>query len=80
MKVLFYGRLAEMIGPELEVDQAAGCSIEQLRERLISQYPGSEEPLRNKRARACVRDSIVQDDYVVRTGDKVEFLPPVSGG
>ena len=80
MKVLFYGRLAEMIAPELEIEDVPGCSIEQLRERLIAEFPNAEQPIRNKRARACVGDSIVHDDYVIRTGDKVEFLPPVSGG
>ena len=80
MKVLFYGRLADTLGPEVEIDAAPGCSIAQLRDRLISEHPGAEQPLRSKRALACVGDAIVRDNYVVQDSDRVEFLPPVSGG
>lgn len=80
MKVLFYGRLATAIGPELEVDAPPGSSVAQLRERLVAEYPEAEQPMRSRRARACVGDSIVHDDYVLRPEDRIEFLPPVSGG
>jgi molybdopterin converting factor small subunit len=80
VRVLFYGRLAETIGAELQIDEVSGCSIEVLRERLIVENPGAEQPLRSKRARACVGDSIVHDDYVLKASDTVEFMPPVSGG
>ena len=80
MKVAFYGRLAEAVGPELEIQAPPGCSIAELRDKVIAQHPQAEEALRNKRARACVRDAIVHDSYVLGACDKVEFLPPVSGG
>jgi molybdopterin converting factor small subunit len=80
VKVLFYGRLAEAIGPELEVDAPPGCSVAELREMLIGEHPQAEKPLRNKRALACVGDSLVRDSYVLQAADRVEFLPPVSGG
>jgi molybdopterin converting factor small subunit len=80
VKVLFYGRLAEMIGPELEIDAPLESSIGQLRERLVTRYPEAGQPLRSRRALACVGDTMVRDDYVIREGDRVEFLPPVSGG
>jgi molybdopterin converting factor small subunit len=80
VKVLFYGRLAETIGPELEIETPPGCSVEQLRERLIAAHPEAEQPLRSKRARACVGDALVPENHVLGTADRVEFLPPVSGG
>ena len=80
MKVLFYGRLAEAIGPELEIDAPAGCSVAQLRDRLVAEHPQAEQPLRNRRALACVGDSLVHDTYVLRADERIEFLPPVSGG
>ena len=80
MKVLFYGRLAEAIGPELEIDAHPGCSVGELRERLIVEHPQAERPLRSRRALACVGDSLVRDSYVLQAADRVEFLPPVSGG
>ena len=80
MKVLFYGRLAEAIGPELEIDAPAGCSVGQLRDRLVAEHPEAEQPLRSRRALACVGDSLVHDTYVLRADERIEFLPPVSGG
>ena len=80
MKVLFYGRLAEAIGPELELDAPAGSSVAELRERLAANHPAAREALRSTRARACVGDKLVGDDFVVSPSEAVEFLPPVSGG
>jgi molybdopterin converting factor small subunit len=80
MKILFHGRLAEAIGPELDVDAAPGCSVAELREKLIAEHPEAEQPLRSRRARTCIGDAIVHDNHVLQAADTVEFLPPVSGG
>lgn len=80
MKILFHGRLAEAIGPELDLETGPGCSVAELRDRLIAEHPEAEQPLRSRRARTCVGEAMVHDDYVVRASDTVEFLPPVSGG
>ena len=80
MRILFHGRLAEAIGRELDLDAAAGCSVAELRERLIADHPEAKQPLRSRRARTCVGDTMVHDDYVLQASDTVEFLPPVSGG
>ncbi|MGN6058677.1 MAG: MoaD/ThiS family protein [Sphingomicrobium sp.] len=80
MKVLFHGRLAEAIGPELDVEAAPGCSIAELREKLVAEHPHAEQPLCSRRALACVGAALVHDDYVLQAADRVEFLPPVSGG
>ena len=80
MRILFHGRLAEAIGRELDLDAAPGCSVAEVRERLIAQHPEAEQPLCSRRARTCVGDAIVHDKYVVQAFDTVEFLPPVSGG
>ena len=80
MKVLFYGRLAESIAAEVEVDALPGISVAQLRGQLIADYPEAEQPLRSARSRACVGDTLVRDDHVLDEADTVEFLPPVSGG
>lgn len=80
MKLLFYGRLAEAIGRELEVSAPPGCSVAELRDRIAADYPQAENVLRSKRARTCVGDRLVTDDYGLEPGDTLEFLPPVSGG
>jgi molybdopterin converting factor small subunit len=80
VKVLFYGRLAEAIGRELEIDIAPGSSVAELRERLASLHPETGQVLLNKRSRTFVDSWIVLDDYRLGIRDTLEFLSPVSGG
>lgn len=80
VKVLFYGRLAEAIAPEVQLDISTGSSIAELRERLAAEHPQAAETLASRRSRACVGSSLVGEDYAIRSGDRIEFLPPVSGG
>jgi molybdopterin converting factor small subunit len=80
MKILFYGRLAEAIGAEAELDVPAGSSIARVREQLASEYPRAAGVLTSRRALTCVDGTLVRDDYLVRPTDRIEFLPPVSGG
>lgn len=80
MRILFYGRLAEAIGTEAELDVPAGCSIACVREQLASEYPSAAPVLGSRRALTCVDGTLVRDDYLIRATDRVEFLPPVSGG
>ena len=80
MKILFYGRLADTFGPELELAPAQECTVAELRETLIARQPEAQAALRSRRTRALVGDSLVADDYRLEPGQTVEFLPPVSGG
>lgn len=80
MKILFYGRLADAVGAEMDIESPGGCSVAELRERLVARHPEIEHVLRSRRARACVGDSAVNDDYRLAADDTLEFLPPVSGG
>jgi molybdopterin converting factor small subunit len=80
VKVLFYGRLADAIAADLEIHAPAGSSIAELRRTLARSHPHAAEVLMSKRARALVADALVDENFVPRSGDQVEFLPPVSGG
>ena len=72
-KIAFYGKLAELIGREVDIDlPAGGCTIAALRARF--------DGLDRATVRACVNDASAGEDHVVRHGDRVDFLPPLSGG
>ena len=80
MKVLFYGRLAEAIGPELEMGATRGCSVASVRDSLIASHPEIESMLRKRRALTFIGGQLVRDDHLLTGDDTLEFLPPVSGG
>jgi sulfur-carrier protein len=72
-KIAFYGKLAERIGREVEIElPGEGCTIAALRAR----FEGADR----ETVRACVNDQTVSEDFVVGPGDSVDFLPPLSGG
>lgn len=79
MKIHFYGRLAESLGRDIEVEAPNSCSIADLRQRLATEYPHAADAL-GHRARAFVGDIVVADSHIIRPGESVEFFPPVSGG
>ena len=80
MKVLFYGRLASAIAPQLDVPIEVPCSVAGLRRHLVAAFPDVADALRDVRVKAIVGDTIVGDDHALGTRDVVEFLAPVSGG
>jgi molybdopterin converting factor small subunit len=80
MRVLFYGRLADTIGPELELEVQPGSSVASIREQLANDYPAAASVLTNRRALTCVGGTFVKGDHILATNEEVEFLPPLSGG
>lgn len=77
MKVRFYGRLADALGRELELN-VGEASVGEIRLSLTANHPKAAEALR--RSRACVRNAIAEDRQLVCAQDDIEFLPPVCGG
>ena len=81
MKIGFFGRLAERIGREVDLDLPADdCSVAALRHHLARHFPAAAADLASGSTRACVDETIVPDSHIVRPGQKVEFFPPLSGG
>lgn len=80
MKIIFYGRLAEEIGRELDEPAFDGRSIADVRQQLAAAFPTAAETLLSKRSRAAVGNTLVPENRPVSPEDTIEFLPPVSGG
>lgn len=73
VKVGFYGRLAERFGREQEVDLCGeGATVADLRARFDGLDPAS--------VRALLNDKTTGEDAPVGANDRVDFLPPLSGG
>jgi molybdopterin converting factor small subunit len=80
MKVIFYGKLASMLGRELELAVEEPCTVARLLEQIVAAFPAAAPSLQDGRVRAVVESRIVLDDHRVGEADQVEFLAPVSGG
>ena len=80
MKVRSYGKLADLFGPERDIEIHEPCTVADLRDRLAAAVPEATDSLASGRVRACLGGSIVADSHLLNTNDAVELLAPVSGG
>jgi molybdopterin converting factor small subunit len=80
VRICFYGRLADTIGREVEIDMGRECSVGELRSRIATLYPHAADDLASPRVKACVGETIVPDGFRVRPDQNVEILAPLSGG
>jgi molybdopterin converting factor subunit 1 len=79
VKVLFFGRLKELIGQaEDSIEFADATTIEQLFARYSAGYP--ELAKYRSSVVASRNQEFAPWDTLLRAGDEVAFLPPVSGG
>ena len=78
-RVLLFAALREATGArELTVELPASASVSTLRERLAADHPRLAPLLRG--SAAAVNEEYVLGDHVLRDGDVVALIPPVSGG
>ena len=77
MKILFFGRLGETIGRELDYRlPPEGCTVAELRAELAKTHAG----LAAESVRACIDHEIAPETALVLPGHEVAFIPPLSGG
>jgi molybdopterin synthase sulfur carrier subunit len=79
-RILFFGRLAEQIGREREVDiPDDGCTVADLRRRLADD-PDLQILASGGGMLASVDQQIVQDHHPVNSRQEIAFFSPLSGG
>lgn len=79
--ILFFGRVAERLGPRGHLDiPAEGLSIADIRHRLTDQEEVAAEVLLRPDVRASVDLVVVGEDAVARPGQEIAFFSLFSGG
>ncbi|HYD38060.1 MAG TPA: MoaD/ThiS family protein [Allosphingosinicella sp.] len=79
MRIGFFGPLRDSLGDEREIAAEEGETVAGLRIRLAGLDPDARDLL-GPQVRACVGDRIVGEDFRLDGQERVEFLPPLSGG
>ena len=82
VRVLFFGRLSDAAGAaettvELPHDE---MDVEAFRSLVTRSSAGLTDELAKPSVRAVINQQMVLPGALVRDGDEVAFLPPVSGG
>ena len=79
INVLFFARLKDQIGQaELQLaDDMAGKTLAELQQELIVQ---GMTALQDDSIRIALNQNFCNSDAIVKAGDEVAFMPPVTGG
>jgi sulfur-carrier protein len=75
-KVLFFAHLRDAVGEEFLTIDASGKTVAELKAELASMYdlPKMDTVM------TAVNEEFASNDEVIRAGDEIAFIPPVSGG
>ncbi|MDG1398230.1 MAG: MoaD/ThiS family protein [Polaribacter sp.] len=78
IKTLFFGIAKDLIGAsELKIDVAENSSVKDFETILKNEF----STLENLNSYAiAVNEAYANDDLILKTGDVVAIIPPVSGG
>ena len=78
IKTIFFGIAKDLIGAsELKIDVAENSSVKDLETILKNEF----STLENLNSYAiAVNEAYTNDDLILKTGDVVAIIPPVSGG
>lgn len=74
--VLFFAQLQEAVGKEKVIIEADDITIRELKNKYLTAY--NLETI--DQAMAAINEEYAEEDTIIKTGDVVAFIPPVSGG
>ena len=80
VRVLLFGRLADVAGWREQVLDPAPTTLAALRAHIEAAFPGLADALAAKGVQAAVNKVIVRGDVPLAAGSEVAFLPAMSGG
>ncbi|WP_342043120.1 molybdopterin converting factor subunit 1 [Bacillus sp. OTU2372] len=75
-KVMFFAHLRDVVGEEFLSLEAAGKTVAELKAELAAKY----DLPRMDTVMTAINEEFASNDEVIREGDEVAFIPPVSGG
>jgi len=79
VNVRLYAGLQGLVGKrDVELSLPAGATVEQLRDRIVDEYPVLEALIST--LVVAVNEEMVPTDHVIAEGEKVELIPPIAGG
>lgn len=77
IKVLLFAELQERAGKSEVMVKADSISVQELKEKYLLKYDMADLLAQ---AMLAVNEEYSEEDTVLKSGDTVAFIPPVSGG
>lgn len=76
IKILLFAGLQEEIGSDTLLMDKAECTVKEIKNYVQSIYPYVDL----KQVISAVNEEFSNEESIVKSGDVIAFLPPVSGG
>lgn len=76
INILLFSYLQEQIGEAKLSVELSDCTVKEMKEWMEAQYP----QISFQHVMAAVNEEFATDTTVVKKGDTVAFIPPISGG
>ena len=81
IQVRFFASLRDATGTDgMSVTLEEGADLSALLASIQGRLGAGAEPLKSENVRVAVNHELVSGAQVLRDGDEVAFLPPVTGG
>lgn len=81
VKIKFFAVLRQILGEsEAKLNLEREISVNGLIQELKKKYPALPQALNDTRAQVAVNQEFASNETVVKNGDEVAFIPPMSGG
>lgn len=75
-KILFFAHLRDVVGSEAVEIEVAGKTVADVKEIISEQFRFGKLDT----VMTAINEEFASDDEVIRDGDTIAFIPPVSGG
>jgi sulfur-carrier protein len=75
-KVLFFAHLRDAVGEDFLSLKAEGKTVAELKTELAAKY----DLPRMDTIMTAINEEFASNEEVIREGDEIAFIPPVSGG
>jgi sulfur-carrier protein len=78
LKIRTYASAKDLLGESFEIEVNNSCTIEELKKKIVGIKPETAELINI--CRFAIKESIVNDETLIKEDEHVHIIPPSSGG
>jgi len=78
LKIKTYASVKEVFVESFEIEVNNNCTIEELKKKIVGMKPETAELINI--CRFAIKESIVNDETLIKEDEHVHIIPPSSGG